>query len=86
MATYKPKADFTIEAFQLKPNVVKPDWLTDCELVETLSQKKDDVELTIKTVNGSLFARKNDWIVKTHIDQILIYDDKVFSKYFEEVI
>jgi hypothetical protein len=84
------KKPVIVDAFQWPSNENLPDWALDAlrtgKIIQTLHPYKPNTSvLAVQTLEGTIYAQENDWIIKGVNDEIYPCKPDVFQKTYEMV-
>ena len=78
------KKPVVIEAFQFMYEPM-PEWFTEAISLDIVEPSVSWRELKIKTLEGVMFARAGDWIIKGVKGEIYPCKDEIFKMSYDEV-
>lgn len=86
MSKYRKKP-VVVEAVQLTPDMVPPDWLVTAQQAGVFCQRRDadgDTYWCIKTLEGEMKISPNDWIIKGIRGELYPCKPDVFERTYED--
>lgn len=89
MGKYRKKP-IIIEAFELKGYGDIPEWVEEAaklgKIIQVNIGPSDGIELSVQTLEGTMIARKGDYIIRGIEGEIYPCKREIFKKTYEEVI
>jgi len=79
------KKPVIIEAFQLLPKTIFPDWANGNKMKVIVDRDERWIEASIETLEGTMTASKGDWIIKGVKGELYPCKPDIFEATYEPV-